>query len=357
MSGFRFANPAAFHWLWLVPVVWLSGKYLYKKHQVRITGAFGEKLTPFLTASVSTARRRWKLFLEVMTIAFFVMALARPQVSTGEEEIKSQGVELIIAIDVSTSMLAEDVKPSRLDFAKTELSKLLDQLPGDKVGVVAFAGAAALLSPMSTDKSALKMFIDSLDTSSVSTQGTEFRKALLEAKEAFARGGNNDDDPTTSTTRVILIASDGEDNEPGAIETANALGKEGIRIFSLAFGTEKGAPIPVRDSYGNLRGYKKDSSGQTILSQTRGTVLKQLAKSGQGSFYHATFGSGAIDAIVADINKLEKAEFESQVITNYGERYQIFLFFGLLLALIEFSLGERATKGRIWKGRFEVAEN
>src|SRR5690606_30759086 len=156
---------------------------------------------------------------------------------------------------------------------------------------------------------------------SVSSQGTEFKKALLESREAFKRGGVAEEEQA-AVTRAILVLSDGEDNEPGALEAAKELRKEGVRIFALGFGTEKGAPIPIRDSQGEMRGYKKDTKGQTVLSQTKGTVLRELARAGEGSFYHATFGGNAIEQVVGDIDRLEKTEFENQTVTNYSERYQ-----------------------------------
>lgn len=352
---FRFENPSAFLWLWCVPAVVGLGVYLARRHERKIASVLGDRLRPFLTSSLSPARRKWKWMLEVLVLIFAVIALARPQMGTSQEEIKSQGIELLLAVDVSSSMLAEDVRPSRLDFAKREIFRLVDQLSGNKIGVVAFAGSAALVAPMTTDLAALKMYIDALSPDSVSSQGTEFKKALLESREAFKRGGVGPDEQA-AVTRAILLLSDGEDNEPGALETAKELRKEGIRIFSLAFGTEKGAPIPVRDSQGEMRGYKKDTKGQTVLSQTKGTVLRELARTGDGSFYHVTFGGNAVDRVVSDINRLEKTEFENQMVTNYSERYQWILFFALVFALIELALGERFRGREIWRGRFEAPQ-
>jgi len=226
-------------------------------------------------------------------------------------------------------------------------------MPGNKVGVVAFAGSAALISPLSNDGSAVKMFLDSLETNSVSTQGTNFQEALRVSKEAFEHGGVSSD-ATGKATRVILIASDGEDHEPGALEEAKNLTKEGIRIFTMAYGTEKGGAIPVRDGMGFLKGYKKDRAGQTILTTVRGDELRALAEAGQGSFYFASFGGDHLKNIVEDIGKLEKSQFESATATQYDERFQIFLFIGIVLALLEIFIGERRSSFRFWKGRYEV---
>ncbi|MBK7843302.1 MAG: VWA domain-containing protein [Bdellovibrionales bacterium] len=355
MSEYRFADPAALQLLWLLPVFFVFSIYLTRAQTRKIAKALGSKLAPFLTSSVSTLRRRWKLVLELSAIGCFIFALARPQAGQSRQKVKSEGIEIVILFDVSNSMESEDVKPSRLELAKKEVGRLLDLMSGDRVGLIAFASSAVVLSPVSTDLSAIKMFVESLSPKSVSTQGTEFAKALREAKDAFRRGGIEADEDS-SVTRAILIVSDGEDQEPGALKVAKELADEGIRIFSLGVGTEKGGPIPLRDEFGNLRGYRKDQSGKVILTQTKGTPLKELAREGKGSFYHATFGGNAPRALYEDIQKLEKSQFGSAIVTNYDEKYQGFLVAGLIFLLIELAISERRRSGRIWKGRFEVAE-
>lgn len=352
---FRFENPSAFSFLWLLPIIFFISLFLLKRGQKKIKRALGERLTPFLTSSLSLSKRRWKLILQMSTVLFLVIALARPQMGESKQEVKSEGVELMLLVDVSDSMMAEDARPNRLEQVKVEMSKLMDLMPGNKMGIIAFAGSSTLQSPLSSDPSALKMYIDSLSPLSVSTQGTDFHKALLEAKEAFHRGGVAKDD-AVKVTRVILIASDGEDNEPGALEEAQKLVDDGIRIFTLAYGTEKGAPIPERDNMGFLRGYKKDRKGQTVLTTVKGDALEALAKAGQGSFYHASFGGTHLSRIAEDIGKLEKAQFDTQMATSYDEKFQIFLICALFLSFLEIFLGERHGAYRLWKGRFEVPQ-
>lgn len=352
---FRFQNPTAFQILWLVPLIVGLSWYLGRAQLRKIQKSLGARLTPFLTSSISRSRRRMKLLLQLGVLTFFVFSLARPQSGESKKKIKSEGVEIMLLVDVSNSMLAEDARPSRLELAKRELSRLMDMMEGDKVGLIAFAGSAVLLSPLTPDRAALKMFIDSLIPNSVSTQGTEFRKALQEAGTALIRGGA-EATAESSVTKVIVIASDGEDNEPGAIDAAKELVDKGVRIFSLGFGTEKGAPIPVRDERGNLRGYKKDRNGQTVMSTTKGTVLKTLAAEGRGSFHHVTFGGNAVSRLYDEIKTLERSQFETAEVTDYDENYQGLLLVGIILALLEWLLGERRRTGRLWRGRFEVAE-
>ncbi len=354
--SFRFAEPSAFAWLWLVPLMIAMFIAFEAGSRRRLARSLGPRVAPFLTASVSPGRRRFKLLLRCLAAVFFVLALARPQMGQSEQKVKSEGIELVIAFDVSTSMLAEDIRPSRLELAKVEVMRLLEMLSGDKVGLVAFAGSAVAVSPLTNDKSALRMFIDGLSTISVETQGTDLRKALREARGAFERGGV-DPAEDVRVTRAVLLVSDGEDHEPGAMEEARQMAGDGIRVFSLLVGTEHGAPIPIRDDRGYIQGYKKDRGQKEIVTRTKGTVLRELAEAGKGGFFQASFGGKEMRMIKDDLDKLEKAEFDSQLQMNYDERYQGFLLAGFLLALAELLLGERKGDGRLWRGRFEVKES
>lgn len=349
---YKFASPATFQMLWLLLGLLLLWLVLDRAARGKVHKLMGARLTPFLTASLSARKRNIKRATQLLVLALAILALARPQSGESKQEVRSEGFELILLVDVSESMMAEDVRPNRLEQAKNEMSRLLDLMPGNKVGIVAFAGSASLLSPLTNDPNSLKLYLESLSPLSVSTQGTEFKRGLVEAKEAFKRGGLNSD--TVRTTRVILVASDGEDHEQGALDEAQALAKDGIRIFSLAYGTEKGAPIPERDGNGFMRGYKKDQSGKTVLSQVKGDALKALAKAGQGSFYFAPFGGRHLEKLIEDFNTLEKTQYESEMATNYEERFQVILLAALILALIEVLLSERRNKFRLWQGRFEV---
>ena len=350
---FRFENFAAFQWLWLIVILLVAT--FWRDRQVRkiLNSKIGARLSPFLTKSLSLKKRKLKRLLEIAVIILFLIAWARPQAGQSKQEIKTEGVEILFLVDVSESMMSDDVKPNRLEQAKAELIRVVDQMPGNKIGVVAFAGNAGLISPLTTDPAAVKMFIESLSTESVSTQGTSFQEALAVADKAFERGGIESDD-VVKVTRVILIASDGEDNEPGANNAAEELVKKGVRIFTIAYGTEKGGTIPVRDGMGYLKNYKKDRQGQTVITTVKGDALRALAKKGQGSFYYATFGGNHLKQVIDDISQLEKKQFESSVAVQYDERFQWPLLMALILALLELALGDRRTHFRLWRGRFEV---
>ncbi|MFN3454566.1 MAG: vWA domain-containing protein [Pseudobdellovibrio sp.] len=348
----KWGNSSAFYLL-LVLGVWTFIYFLFEKNgEKKLKSFFGIKVTPWLTANVSLVKRRAQFVLQLIAAFFFIVALARPQMGQSEQEVKSEGVELMILADVSESMLAEDIKPSRLDQMKIELTKLIDLMPGNKTGLIAFAGSAALMSPLTSDPSALKMYIQSLDTYSVSSQGTSFETALLYAKEAFDKGGVTQD-KDVKTTRVVIIASDGEDQEQGALEVAKSLEKDGIKIITIAYGTEKGATIPSRDQFGNLRGSKKNKSGEVVITQVKGEFLKSLAQAGDGHFYFASFGGEHLRQIMKDIDLYEKSQFDSSMVIQYDEKFVWPLSCGLILLVISLMFNDRKSTVPEWKGRYE----
>ncbi len=354
MSDFHFNSPYAFAALWILPAIFLVSVFFNRQAFGHLQKALGKKLLPFLMASVSFNKRKWKLALEILSVTLAIIAYARPQSREGTQKIKNEGIEIVLLVDVSNSMLAEDVKPSRLELAKSELKRLIELSNGDRFGIVAFAGSAVLLSPLTTDQEAIKMYVESLSPLAVSTQGTDFKKGLDEARAAFKRGGVDDD--SSGVTRAIIVVSDGEDNEKGAQETAEKLASEGIFIFGLAVGTEKGAPIPMKDDREETRGYRRDQSGQVVITKTSGQVLKEISEAGKGSFHHLSFQADVIKQVREEIARLQKSQFADGQIKTFKELYQPFLFLAILLGLIELSLGERRRVGRIWKGRFEVLE-
>lgn len=353
MFDYRFADRAALNLLLLIPLIVFLLWWMRRRAQVVIQQQISPKIAAFLTRSLAPKKRTLKIWLQCLALLFFILALARPQSGEGRQKAKSEGLEIMLVVDVSNSMLAEDVRPSRMELAQKELSRFVDSLGGDKVGIVAFAGSAILLSPMTNDKGALKMYLESLSPSAVSSQGTDFKKALDEAYQALNRGGTEGE--ASGVTRVIIVASDGEDNEKGGLDVAKKISDEGVRIFTLGFGTEAGGQIPVRDDHGNLVGYKKDRSGQTVVSRSTGEALKALAEAGQGTYQHVTFGGDAVQNLRASIDQLQRAQFDTMEVSHYNEHYQSFLLIGLVLAFLELLLGERKGEGRLWRGRFEVA--
>ncbi len=351
---FKWGNETAFYWLILVGL-FIAAYFYFEKFAIKkLHNAFGEKVADYLTQTVSYKKRRLQMFMQALGMVFIIIAFARPQAGESQQEVKSEGVELLILADVSESMLSEDVKPSRLAQMKIELSKLLDLMPGNKIGIIAFAGSSSLLCPLTSDPNALRMYIDSLDINSVSSQGTHFETALAYAKEAFEKGGVTQDQQSR-TTRAILVVSDGEDQEKNALETAKNLVKDGTRIYTMAYGSEKGGAIPTRDQYGNMTGFKKDKSGQTIVTQVKGDFLAQLAKAGEGEFYFAYFNGDHLKKFVQAIGNLEKTQFQTSMMTQYDEKFTWPLFVGIILILISFLLNDARKIGSDWQGRHETS--
>lgn len=353
MEIIRWAQLSAFYYLLLVLALLALYAYTEKKSIQRLSAGFGQKVARYLSQSLSLNRRRGQILLQALALGLIIIALARPQAGEGQQEIKSEGIEMMILADVSDSMLAEDVKPSRLEQMKIELSKLLDLMPGNKIGMIAFAGSSALLSPLTTDPNALRMYIESLDTNAVSSQGTHFELALSFAEEAFAKGGVTQQGEVRST-RVVLVASDGEDQEKGALELAKKLSDSGIKIYTMAYGTEKGGAIPVRDPGGNMIGYKRDASGQPVLTQVRGDFLRSLAQAGDGAFYFADFNGTHLREFVAAVDALEKSQFQSNFMTQYEEKFTAPLLAGLILLMLSFFISDRRSSKERWRSKYEI---
>ncbi len=352
MSGFRWGAPEHFNYIFIIFLM-IAAFFIFRFRNIkRLNKAFGDRIAPWLSQSVSYSKQNVKLFFEVTGCLFLVLALARPQLGQTQQEIKSEGIEIMILADVSESMLAEDIKPSRLELMKVELEKLVDMMPGNKIGLIAFAGSSALMSPLTTDPGALKMYIQSLDVNSVSSQGTNFQVALSYAKESFEKGGVTQSDHL-KTTRVVLVLSDGEDQEPNAVEEAKKMAETGIHIITVAYGTEKGASIPARDVYGNLNGSKKDKSGQPIITQVHGDFLKEIAEKTKGQFYTSAFGGDHLKSIVSNIDEYEKKEFASSVNMQYDEKFTYPLAIGILLLCISFLIFNRNTDLKAWKGMYD----
>jgi Ca-activated chloride channel homolog len=351
---FKFGDPWWLNMIWGAAGLFIFGWVWEASRRNALKKFFGKK-TDFLISSLSTKKRWWHLLLQCLALASFAAALARPLLGSQLQEVKQTGVEMIIAVDVSNSMLAEDDKPSRLEHAKHEINHLLDELTGDRIGLVAFAGSAMLVSPMTSDHSAIKLFVSSLSVDSVSTQGTNFKDVVEEAIRAFDRGGVEALNGV-KPTRVLVVASDGEDNEPGGLAEAKRAVDQGIRIFTLGFGSPKGAPIPMRDDHGGLIGYKKDKAGQVVMSVPSDEGLAKLAEAGQGTFYHSSFTESEIKNLVQDIDKLQKSDFKSRLATDFDEKFQIPLLIGLMFAFLDLLFGERRKANVKWRGRFEVSK-
>lgn len=341
----RFESQQYIYLLALIPLLVLMYLIIQKMNTKKIEKFFKKELYFNLTKNISFTKRKLKFALEMLVLLCILLSLARPQMGESTEKVKMEGVELVIALDVSNSMLAEDLKPSRLAVAKNTINRLLDRISGYKVGLVAFAGSAAVISPLTTDYSAIRTFLETINTDTISTQGTNVRAAMQAANEAFQRGGTESDE-FSKVTKVVIVISDGEDHEAGAITEADNLVKKGVRIFAMGAGTEQGAPVPMRDNFGQLQGYKKDKSHATVMSKVNTGFLRKLAASGKGAYFHVTFSGDEIRDLEKELDRLEKSEFESDFMRKYNERFQIPLMLAFLLLIIELLLSDLKFQGR-----------
>lgn len=299
----------------------------------------------YLVPRRSRRRGIFKFIVFLLIIACLILGLANLQSGSKMEEVKREGIDLYIAVDVSNSMNAQDIVPSRLDRSKQAINKLIGDLQGDRLGVIVFAEKAFVQLPITTDYAAAKMFLSSVNTSSVASQGTAIGEAINLAMNSFS---------ADERSKAIIIISDGEDHEnDAAMEAAKAAAKKGIRIYTIGMGLPEGAPIPEYNQYGRMTGYKKDRSGNTIITRLDEEMLRRIANAGDGIYVRANNSNVGLEQIYNDISKLDKTEIETQVFTDYEDQFQWFVGAAIILLLIEIfiSSGKRA-----WETKFNIFE-
>lgn len=355
MEGFRFFNPEHFVLLLALPAIYYFYKFQKSRSLQKLEKFYSKDKFNFLLKNYNPKKDQRALNLQLIGLVFLIFALARPQTTDGVIKVKNEGSEIILMVDVSQSMLAQDLKPNRLEIAKKELSRLVDMSAGDRFGLIAFAGSAVLLSPVTADRDAIKMYIESLSTDTVSTQGTNIVKALQVAERSIVEGSSSDPNQLeTVVSQSIIIASDGEAHDQGALDKVKELVEKKIKIFTLAFGTLKGAPIPVYDRSGQMRGYLTDRQGQTVLSQVKGDALKAIAEAGDGDFYQFSFDQDTMKALTETLSRLEKAKYSEGELKTYGELYYIFLPIAFAFLTLGITLSRTKKSIGKWRGRFET---
>ena len=316
--------------LWFLAVIPLT-VLIALAHRVwrrKALSTLGDKdLIQQLLPNYAPKMKTLKVGLFIVGMLFLVLGLANLQFGSKLEEVKSKGVDIIIALDVSNSMLAEDISPNRLDFAKREIDQLVGKLRSDRLGVVVFAGDAMVQLPITTDYSAVKLFLKNINTSVIAKQGTAIGTALELANESF--------DENSPTQKAIIVITDGENHEDDAVEVAKEIRDKKVVIHTIGMGSENGGPIPIYKR-GKQVGYRTDKDGSTILSKLDEEMLKQIASEGNGIYVRATSANSGLRYVMQEINNMEKTEFDSMVIRNYKSRFQLFLF----IALAFFSIRE-----------------
>jgi Ca-activated chloride channel family protein len=288
-----------------------------------------------LMPDLNLRRKVYKFILIVFALSALILGLANLQTGSKLVDVKRQGADLMVCLDVSNSMLAQDLTPNRLVRAKYALEKMIDNLEGDRLGLIIFAGEAYVQLPITSDYTAAKLFLNSINTEMVPVQGTDIGAAIQKAAESF------DDSPDKN--KAIILITDGENHEPEALSSAGEIAKKGIMINAIGIGSDRGVPIPLIEN-GINKGYKKTNSGETVVTKLNSNFLKDLASKGNGVFVHATQRDLGISVIIDKIEELDKAEIETKMFTDYEDQFQWFLGLSLLLLVFELLIGERKSK-------------
>ncbi|QQS37511.1 MAG: VWA domain-containing protein [Ignavibacteriales bacterium] len=332
---FRFAHPEYLNALYLLPVLILLYWYLQIARNRLIKNFADEKLHKTLLPSFSSLKRHTKFGLVMLALLFLITAISNPQVGSRLQEVKQTGIDVIICLDVSYSMMAEDIKPNRMEKAKFQIANLIKKLKGDRIGLIVFSGAAYVQIPLTTDYSAANLFLSAVDVSSVPQQGTSISSAIALATKSF--------DQKTETEKAIIVITDGEDHE-GDIEAAlSEAVTAGIKIFTIGLGSTTGVPIPVYDRNGQSAGFKTDNSGNTVLTKLNESILQDIASKANGVYYRGTNYDDNLDQIYDKLSSLEKSEFGTKKVTDYEDRFYYFLIPALLLLVMEFFISERKS--------------
>ena len=324
-------------WFWallIIPVivVFFLLLLLWKKQTQK---KFADKaLLKRLSPNQSVFKSVLKIIVLSLAFASLAIALVNPKIGTKLETVKREGVDIVFAIDVSKSMLAEDIKPNRLEKSKQLVSQIINNLGSDRVGIIAYAGKAFPQLPITTDYSAAKLFLQNMNTDMLSSQGTAINEAILLAKTYY------DDDEQTN--RVLVIISDGEDHSEAAVQVAEQASQEGIKIFTIGVGETKGGPIPLKRN-GIVTGYKKDSQGETVITRLDETTLKNIAAQANGQYIKVRTTDKVVNQMKDILNKMDKTEFEAKQIADFKDQFQWFLGLAILLFFIDIFLLERKT--------------
>ncbi len=341
---FRFGSPGALYALLLVPVLAVF-LWVAVGSRRRALERFADlDLVSRLTRTVNYRARAWKRTLVVLALGLSVFALARPQFGTRVETVRREGMDIVVALDLSESMLAEDIAPNRLERSKLEIQRLIARLDGDRIGLVAFAGQAFVQSPLTSDYGAARLFLNAMDTDLIPVQGTDVGAALAEALDSFR--------DESLEHRVIVLVTDGEDHE-GQIDDVVARAIDaGVRVYTVGVGSSEGVPIPDFDDRGVRRGFKRDEDGVVVTTRLEEATLRRIAEATGGRLYRSTPEASELTGLVEELEALGGREIDSRQITQFEEQFQLFLGLALACLFLEGMISDRRRNLETWKGRF-----
>ncbi len=331
---FRFGHPEYLYLLAIIPVLAFM-QILFQSQRKKRLEKFGKlQLLEHLMPDVSFIRPAVKFYLLLLALIALIVTLASPQFGTKLETVKRKGIELVIALDVSNSMNATDIEPSRLARAKLAIERLTDRLVNDRIGLIVFAGQAYNQLPITTDYPSARMFLSSITTEIVPTQGTAIGAAIRLATNSFSQ--------QEDINRAIVVITDGEDHEDNAIEAAANAADKGIKVYTVGMGSPEGAPIPVTPD--NRSVFMKDREGNVVISKMNSDLLRQIAAAGNGDYIAANNIRRGINELIDQLSELKKSEIESKIYTDFEDQFQYLAILALFLILIEFIILDRKNK-------------
>ncbi len=320
--------------LLIIPIIlaiFLYNSYWKRKKQKEFGDlALMEKLSP----EKSVFKPTLKIIIVLFAIAAIILALVNPKIGTKTETVKRQGIDVVFAVDVSKSMLSEDVAPNRLEKSKQIVSQIINQLGNDRIGIVAYAGSAYPVLPITTDYGVAKMFLQSMNPDMVSSQGTSTDEAIRLAATFFDESGK--------TNKLLILISDGEDHSEGAEVVAEEANKQGLKIITIGVGTEKGGPIPLKRN-GIVEGFQRDFENEVVVTKRNTESLNKIAKATKGGYIDGNSTKQVVDFVKNALENIEKTEFESEEFTDFNSQYQWFLGIGIFLLILDLLLLEKKT--------------
>ncbi|MEZ4519123.1 MAG: VWA domain-containing protein [Chloroflexota bacterium] len=332
----QFANPHVFIIAAvLIPAAALLIFWAQRKQRTALSRLGNSALLQRLTDSVNWSGRRWQAILRLAALALLLVALARPQWGSESTEVEQEGLQVIVALDVSQSMLADDLTPSRLERAKLEIADLMKRLEGDEIGLVLFSGASFVQVPLTTDYSTALSYLDNAGPDSISRPGTVIGDAIRTATEAF--------DDHLASQKVLILMTDGEDVETDPLSAARDAAEQGVLIYTIGFGTPEGSQVPETNAFGQIIGVKTDAQGNPVISRMDEETLQSIAQAGDGRYYRAEASGGELDSLLSEIDTLQRAQLQSRVTVRYIERFQIFLGLALLALVLSELIPDRVT--------------
>lgn len=342
---FRFENAFFAYAFFIIPIliilfIWTMK---WKKNALKKWADF--ELIKKLTPNYSKVKPVLKFIIILLGLSFLIIGIMNPQIGSKLEEVKRKGADIVIALDISNSMKAQDIQPNRLERAKQAIERLLDKLEGDRIGIVVFAGEAFVQLPITTDYAAAKLFLQNIDTDLIPTQGTAIGPAIDLSVESF---GTDD-----GKNKTIIVITDGENHEEEAIEATKRAVEKGIIVNAIGIGSEQGTPIPTYNN-GIQTGYKKDKEGNTVVTKLNEQILQEISAEGDGVYIKASNSDVGLNSILSEIKKLDKKEFESKMYTDYDDKFQYFILIALILIVFDTFILE--SKNR-WFAKLNLFES